>query len=91
MAEENKSIGALWEKKSGKGTWFSGSIETNGEKIQIVVFKNDYKKEEKHPDYKIFVSKPKENHPVGNNQESTYKSNQEVKQEEETDLNELPF
>lgn len=59
MAEQ--SIGALWEKESGKGgKFFSGNIEVNGEKISIVVFKNNYKEESKHPDYKIFLSKPRE-------------------------------
>jgi hypothetical protein len=59
--EKAVSIGALWEKNSSKGLkFFSGQIEVNEEKIQIVVFKNDYKKEDKHPDWKIFISKPKD-------------------------------
>lgn len=62
MAEEKeKSIGALWEKsKADGGIWLSGSIEIDGKKTQIVAFQNSYKKEAKHPDYKIYVSKPRE-------------------------------
>lgn len=60
MSEENKSIGALWKKQSKKGDYFTGQIELDGKKVSIVAFTNDYKKEEKHPDFKIFISKPKE-------------------------------
>ena len=57
MAE--KSIGGLWKNKTKKGdTYLSGSIEIGGEKVKIVIFKNNYKEEEKHPDYRIFESKP---------------------------------
>ena len=57
---EKKDIGALWKKTSQKGKeFFSGVITINGEKHQIVIFPNDYKKEDKHPDYKIFPSTPR--------------------------------
>ena len=61
--KKNDSIGALWEKSSNKGTYFTGQIEVNGTKVSIVCFKNSYKKEDRHPDYRIFVSVPKENRP----------------------------
>lgn len=80
MAEQEKSIGALWEKKSSKGTWFSGSIEVDNKKISIVVFSNDFKKEDKHPDYKIYVSQPKK-------QEMAGEPIEEPKEDEEN----LPF
>ena len=54
MADD--SIGALWVKEK----MMSGNIEVDGKKIDIVVFKNTYKKEgERTPDYRIFKSKPK--------------------------------
>jgi uncharacterized protein (DUF736 family) len=54
-------IGALWENKTSKGQeYFSGQIEWKGEKIKIVAFKNNYKKEDRHPDWNIMISKPKE-------------------------------
>jgi len=56
---DNK-IGALWLKESSKGKkYFSGQIELNGEKTQIVVFKNNKDGVETRPDYQIFKSKPK--------------------------------
>ena len=58
MSKEN-NIGALWLKESEKGKYMSGIIEIEGQKIPIVVFKNSYKKEDKHPDYVILKSKTK--------------------------------
>lgn len=55
----NESIGALWINESEKGKYMSGVVEINGEKHPIVVFKNSYKKEEKHPDYRILPKKQK--------------------------------
>ncbi len=59
MQENNDQCGALWVKDGQRGKYMSGVIEINGEKINIVVFKNGYKKEDKHPDYRILKSRPK--------------------------------
>lgn len=57
---ENK-LGALWLKDSKKGTkYMSGVIEKDGEKFNIVVFKNNNKKQDNHPDYEIYLSEPRE-------------------------------
>lgn len=57
MENDRKSIGAFWLKTAKSGTkYMSGSIEIEGEKHDIVVFKNDYKTEERHPDYKIYLN-----------------------------------
>jgi len=54
-------IGALWAKKTKNGKpMFSGMIEVQGEKINIVCFLNSYKREDKHPDYKILISRPRD-------------------------------
>ena len=64
------SIGALWINESKKGNKFmSGSVEIDGKTHKIVVFKNSYKEEDKHPDYKIYASKPQEGAPVSNNED----------------------
>lgn len=54
-------IGALWQKRSKKGTEFmSGTISIEGKAYEVVIFKNSYKKEPKHPDWKVYPSKPRE-------------------------------
>ena len=59
MSEKQKDCGALWISVSKTGTkYMSGSVEIDGVKTKIVVFKNNYKEEEKHPDYKIYLSQP---------------------------------
>jgi uncharacterized protein (DUF736 family) len=59
MQENNDQCGVLWIKEKNNKKYMSGVIEINGEKINIVVFKNGYKKEDKHPDYRILKSRPK--------------------------------
>jgi len=54
---KEKDIGALWVKEGQHGKYMSGSVEINGEKIRIVVFKNNYKQEDKYPDYRIYRAK----------------------------------
>jgi len=53
-------LGALWlnESKAGK-KYMSGII--GGQKV--VVFKNGYKEEDKHPDYIVYKSKPRGDEP----------------------------
>lgn len=62
------NIGALWVAKDdagkpridkNKNTFLTGVLEINGEKISITVIKNGFKKEDKHPDFKIMKSKGK--------------------------------
>ena len=53
----DQSIGALWQKEK----MMSGNILIAGQKINIVVFKNDYKKEgDRTPDFKIYLSRERE-------------------------------
>lgn len=42
----------------------SGVVEIDGVKHKIVVFKNKYKEDEKHPDYRIFPSEPRGDAPA---------------------------
>lgn len=64
--QQNKNqneLGALWKKKSKAGMSFlSGYIvDHDGTRTDIVVFANGNKKNEKAPDYRLYVSKPLEN------------------------------
>ena len=60
MSEKKQSIGALWGKESRNGAkYFWGVIEIDGKHTDIVVFTNTFKKESKHPDYRIFLSEPR--------------------------------
>lgn len=53
-------LGALWKKKSKTGLSFlSGYInDHDGQRIDVVVFANSNKSNEKAPDYRLYVSKP---------------------------------
>lgn len=51
-------IGALWKRTGAKGEYFTGTVTINGQAIELRVFKNDYKKMDKHPDFKVFLSVP---------------------------------
>jgi len=58
---ESKSIGALWKRTSKGGFgYLAGNIQVDGKTIKLVVFENSAKKEAKHPDYKMFLSEPRE-------------------------------
>lgn len=50
-------IGALWlrEDKDGK-KYFGGKLEVGNQEIDVVVFKNGFKTEDKHPDYVVYIS-----------------------------------
>lgn len=50
-------IGALWEKTSAKGQYFTGAI--NGERV--VVFRNGHKRDgSKAPDWRVLKAQPRE-------------------------------
>lgn len=55
MAENR--IGCLWNSKYGG---FTGKLELDGKKIDIIVFENKNKKSEKSPDFDILIRKVKE-------------------------------
>lgn len=57
---KDESIGALWVKKNQRGDFMTGYIEVNGQKIELVCFPNGFKTLEKHPDFRIMVSQPRE-------------------------------
>lgn len=56
-----RSIGGLWQRMSKSNqTYFTGQIEqTNGARLDIVIFANDKGDNPKRPDYRIFLSEPR--------------------------------
>ena len=65
--KNQSELGALWKKKSKAGMSFlSGYInDHDGQRIDIVVFANSKKTNEKAPDYRLYVSKPLDNKNTG--------------------------
>jgi uncharacterized protein (DUF736 family) len=61
--KNQNELGALWKKKSKTGMSFlSGYInDYDGQRIDVVVFANSKKTNEKAPDYRVYISKPLEN------------------------------
>jgi hypothetical protein len=59
--EKQKELGALWINQGPRGEYLTGNIEINGEKIKVVAFKNDNKKNPAEPDWRVLKSVPKEN------------------------------
>ena len=56
----DKSIGALWITSNEKGEFWKGNIElSDGTKKNVIVFKNNYKKDNQ-PDFRIYESKPRQ-------------------------------
>ena len=92
MENKNKEIGALWEKTSKAGNKFkSGYVQLEGgERVEVVVFTNQYKKAgENTPDFRIYLSEQK-----GSNQEQSPAKNSAPKVTEESsevDAHEIPF
>lgn len=56
MPKKEDEIGALWVKSSANGDYLTGTI--NG--VKVVVFANTYKTNEKHPDWRVYKSTPRE-------------------------------
>lgn len=52
--------GALWIKKGVSKDYMSGHFSGKGERVNVVLFKNNNKTSERSPDYIIYESKPRE-------------------------------
>jgi len=91
--KENKEIGALWEKTSKAGNKFkTGYVQLeNGERVEVVVFSNQYKKAgDNTPNFRIYLSEQKAaaQETKNSSQQSTSKV-LEIPSQEDTD--EIPF
>lgn len=50
-----ESVGAIWRKQTQKGELLSIQLEIEGKKYKLVAWPNTFKKEDKQPDYKLYV------------------------------------
>lgn len=57
---EKKNIGILYERHGKKGLFYSGFVEVNGQKQEIVIFKNDRPKSDKSPHMTIYPAMPRQ-------------------------------
>jgi uncharacterized protein (DUF736 family) len=53
-------IGVLWSKTSARGDYMTGSVEIDGVKHPVVLFKNGNKRNKKSPDWRILKATPRE-------------------------------
>ncbi len=54
-----KDVGALWKGKPGSKLLLSGEVELpGGGKMRLLMFANQHKKSDKHPDYKLCTEVP---------------------------------
>jgi uncharacterized protein (DUF736 family) len=61
MPSKDDKIGALWMKTTrDNAEYYKGSIEIGGQRHEVVIFRNGYKEQEKHPDFIVYRSRPKE-------------------------------
>lgn len=87
--KNQNELGALWKKKSKAGMSFlSGYInDHDGQRIDVVVFANSKKTNEKAPDYRLYVSKPLENKESASTKAPVAKAPvKKVVQEDEDDI-----
>jgi len=85
-----RELGALWKKKSTTQTYLTGHLSfEDGERINVVVFSNKNKKNDKAPDFRIYVSeqKPQANASVASTHKKVVKTPvKAVVQEEDEDI-----
>jgi len=91
--KNQNELGALWKKKSKTGMSFlSGYInDHDGQRIDVVVFANSKKTNERAPDYRLYVSKSLDNQNKNTDSASVVKTAptkkvQQPVQEDEDDI-----
>lgn len=62
--QQNENVGALWARESRNSSqkYLAGHVklDVDGEEktVKVVVFKNNHKQTDKHPDYQIYKARP---------------------------------
>lgn len=57
---KERELGALWVKNGRSGDFLSGHCSVDGQRVEMVVFRNKNKTSDKAPDYILYKSKPME-------------------------------
>jgi uncharacterized protein (DUF736 family) len=57
QGRREEELGALWKKSNERGEYFTGSVTVDNVKLDVVVFPNGYKREERHPDFRILKAR----------------------------------
>ena len=57
---KKREVGALWKKESPTQKYFSGHIKVDDgmggdDLLKVVIFKNNYKEKDNHPDFRIYT------------------------------------
>lgn len=92
MASKQK-VGAFWKrtgKTSGK-EFYSGKIEVDGIEIDVVMFPNGYKKENKHPDLIVYRQEDQNYQQNDVNEAVNDRNNYPDYPEDEIDPDDIPF
>lgn len=63
QGRREEELGALWKKSNERGEYFTGSVTVDNVKLDVVVFPNGYKREERHPDFRILKARKGERRP----------------------------
>jgi uncharacterized protein (DUF736 family) len=50
-----KSVGSLWRGKQGSKAVLNGSLKVDGKDARILVFVNEERKTDKHPEFRIAI------------------------------------
>jgi uncharacterized protein (DUF736 family) len=60
---DQTEIGALWKKQGKAQKFLSGNLDLSAiginKQVPVVIFTNKFKQKDTHPDYRVFLSKPK--------------------------------
>lgn len=59
-----RELGALWVKNGKSSDFLSGHVAMEGQRVDIVVFRNKNKTSDRGPDYILYKSKPLDQHSI---------------------------
>lgn len=72
IEHDDEKIGALWEREAKSGIAYLAGEVNYPDQVFVKIFKNKFKKEKKHPDYRIYVDSPAEETTKGEDEPIKY-------------------